>query len=260
MDLSGQWHHVVTFTFMHINRHLDYIVTLCLTPVCTLYTYIDINCVEPIKMALLTWTDAIHLQNLNLVTSALSVISITAHLWGESTGHRWIPLTNASDMGVLMFSLICAWTNGWSNNWNASELRSHQIEVPSHSLCHHCNGYLSAGQAWGQIHICIWFLSGSVFVFDWKWCICIYILGGKCIWPQPCSRWDVKAWFFLLFFFESFFWSDGVIQSDYMKYWFSKLEWILQCNWSYWPLGDSNAIFDSTSYLKLLMTEVSLVK
>ena len=51
-------------------------------------------------------------------------------------------------------------------------------------------------QAWGQIRICIWFLSESafelygnksvfVFVFDWKWCICIWIFGKKCIWPQP---------------------------------------------------------------------------
>ena len=26
---------------------------------------------------------------------------------------------------ALMFSLICAWTNSWSNNWDASDLRSH---------------------------------------------------------------------------------------------------------------------------------------
>ena len=260
MDLSGQWHHVVTFTFMHINRHLDYIVTLCLTPVCTLYTYIDINCVEPIKMALLTWTDAIHLQNLNLVTSALSVISITAHLWGESTGHRWIPLTNASDMGVLMFSLICAWTNGWSNNWDASELRSHQIEVPSHSLCHHCNGYLSAGQAWGQIHICIWFLSGSVFAFDWKWCICI-IFGGESVFDHNPAAGEMLRHDFFYFFSLRVF-SDQMVLFKVITWSIdsANLEWILQCNWSYWPLGDSNAIFDSTSYLKLLMTEVSLVK
>ena len=27
--------------------------------------------------------------------------------------------------GALMFSLICAWTNGWVNNWNAGDLRRH---------------------------------------------------------------------------------------------------------------------------------------
>ena len=53
--------------------------------------------------------------------------------------------------------------------------------------------------ALGQIPICIWFLSESlfelysnkgvfVFAFDWKWCICIWILGKKCIWPQPWKK------------------------------------------------------------------------
>ena len=27
--------------------------------------------------------------------------------------------------GALMFSLICAWTNGWVNNWGDGDLRSH---------------------------------------------------------------------------------------------------------------------------------------
>ena len=27
--------------------------------------------------------------------------------------------------GALMFSLICAWTNGWANNWDAGDLRHH---------------------------------------------------------------------------------------------------------------------------------------
>ena len=28
--------------------------------------------------------------------------------------------------GALMFSLLCAWTNGWVNNWNAGDLRRHR--------------------------------------------------------------------------------------------------------------------------------------
>ena len=27
---------------------------------------------------------------------------------------------------ALMFPLICAWTNGWANNWDAGDLRSHR--------------------------------------------------------------------------------------------------------------------------------------
>ena len=29
--------------------------------------------------------------------------------------------------GALMFSLTCVWTNGWANNWDASDLRRHYI-------------------------------------------------------------------------------------------------------------------------------------
>ena len=29
--------------------------------------------------------------------------------------------------GALKFSLICAWTNGWGNNWNAGDLKRHSV-------------------------------------------------------------------------------------------------------------------------------------
>ena len=35
-------------------------------------------------------------------------------LWGESTGHRWIPLKGQWH-GALMACLICPWTNGGNN-------------------------------------------------------------------------------------------------------------------------------------------------
>ena len=42
---------------------------------------------------------------------------------GEFTGLRWIPL---QWRGALMFSLICAWINGWVNNRGAGDLRRHR--------------------------------------------------------------------------------------------------------------------------------------
>ena len=51
----------------------------------------------------------------------------------EFTGHRWIPIRRQW-CWALMFSLICAWTSGWANTWDASDL------IPLHSLWHHCNG------------------------------------------------------------------------------------------------------------------------
>ena len=44
--------------------------------------------------------------------------------------------------GARIFSLICAWTNGWVNNqdWLSEQLRLQWFETPSRSLWHHCNG------------------------------------------------------------------------------------------------------------------------
>ena len=40
-------------------------------------------------------------------------------------GHRWIPLTKASD-AELWFFLICAWINSWVNNREAVDLGPHR--------------------------------------------------------------------------------------------------------------------------------------
>ena len=50
--------------------------------------------------------------------------------------HRWLRGINRSPVnsphtdqwrGALMFSLICAWTNGWVNNQDAGDLRRHRF-------------------------------------------------------------------------------------------------------------------------------------
>ena len=51
---------------------------------------------------------------------------VTEPLCREFTGHRWIPLTKASDAEFWMLSLIRAWINGWVNNYEAGDLRRHQ--------------------------------------------------------------------------------------------------------------------------------------
>ena len=56
-----------------------------------------------------------------MTSSNGNIFRITGHLWGESTGDRWIPLTKASDAGVFMFSVICAWTNGRANTRGAGD-------------------------------------------------------------------------------------------------------------------------------------------
>ena len=61
-----------------------------------------------------------------MTSSNGNMFRVTGHLCGEFTGHRWIPLTKASDAELLMFSLICAWIHGWVNNRDAGDLRLHR--------------------------------------------------------------------------------------------------------------------------------------
>ena len=51
------------------------------------------------------------------------------HYWPFVRGIRRSPVnspTKASELGALMFSLICAWINRWVNNRKASDLRRHR--------------------------------------------------------------------------------------------------------------------------------------
>ena len=61
-----------------------------------------------------------------LMSSNGNIFHITGPLRGESTGHRWIPLTKASDAELWCFLLICAWSNSWAKNRDASDLRCHR--------------------------------------------------------------------------------------------------------------------------------------
>ena len=51
---------------------------------------------------------------------------VTGPLCGEFTGHRWIPLTKASDAEFWCFLWSAPWTNGGVNNRDADDLRRHR--------------------------------------------------------------------------------------------------------------------------------------
>ena len=56
---------------------------------------------------------------------------VTGHLCGEFTvaGNSPVPVNSTHKgqwCGALMFSLICAWINGWVNNGEAGDLRRHR--------------------------------------------------------------------------------------------------------------------------------------
>ena len=54
----------------------------------------------------------------------VNIFRITGYLYGEFTGHRWIPRTKAIDADLDVF--ICAWMNDWVNNREAGDLRRHR--------------------------------------------------------------------------------------------------------------------------------------
>ena len=59
-----------------------------------------------------------------MTSSNGNIFRVTGPLCGEFTGSRWIPLKKGQWRGALMFSLICAWKNGWvKNNHETDDLR-----------------------------------------------------------------------------------------------------------------------------------------
>ena len=54
-----------------------------------------------------------------------NIFGVTGPLWGESTGHRWIPLEKASDAELWCFLWSAAWTKGWTSNRDAGDFRRH---------------------------------------------------------------------------------------------------------------------------------------
>ena len=56
-----------------------------------------------------------------MTSSNGNIFRVTGHLCWEFTGRRWIH-RKGKWRGALMFSLICAWINGWVNNREAGDL------------------------------------------------------------------------------------------------------------------------------------------
>ena len=73
-----------------------------------------------------------------------NIFRVTDPLQGESTGHRWIPITKANDSDLWYF--IC------SAKRLSKQSRRRGFETPSHSLWPHCNIPCQNQPAWA-LHI-----------------------------------------------------------------------------------------------------------
>ena len=61
-----------------------------------------------------------------MTSSNGNIFRVTGPLCGEFTGHRWIPLTKASDTELRCFFWSAPEINGWTNNLEAGDLRRHR--------------------------------------------------------------------------------------------------------------------------------------
>ena len=75
---------------------------------------------------------SIRFYRYRMTSSNGNIFRITGPLCGEFPGHRGIPRSPVNSphkgqwRGALMFSLICAWIDGWVNNGEAGDLRPHR--------------------------------------------------------------------------------------------------------------------------------------
>ena len=68
-----------------------------------------------------------HWNKPTMTSSNGNIFRVTDQLCGEFNGHRWIPLTKASEVTRSFdVSLICAWINDWVNNREAGDLSGHR--------------------------------------------------------------------------------------------------------------------------------------
>ena len=78
------------------------------------------------------------------------VFHVTGHLWEDANGHRWIPLTKASDAELWCF-YICALTKCLANNRDRGDLRRH---CTHHDVTVMCYGF-SCGLGHQRTYDCI---------------------------------------------------------------------------------------------------------
>ena len=86
------------------------------------------------KWSFVLWNTVLsHVQSFNVIMTSSNgnIFHITGPLWGESTGHGWIPFTKASDAELC----CCLWSAPKQTVAQAIEW----FEMPSRSLWSHCN-------------------------------------------------------------------------------------------------------------------------
>ena len=135
-------------------------------------------CVTP--SALLNSVGVVHLsifRTTMMTSSNGNIFRVTGHLCGEFTGPGEFPTHKGQRRGALMFSLICAWINGWVNNRGAGDLRHSRAHYDVNVLLHWRLGiFCDYGQR--RVFNLLWY-----FIF----CYTVWLYTGGC----PSALWRI---------------------------------------------------------------------
>ena len=101
-----------------------------------------------------------------MASSNGNIFRVTGPLWGEFTGHRWIPTQRPVTRSFGVFYLIWAWIHRWVNNYEAGDFRRHRVHYDDIVMSYHCNRVRHANRTifnLGSIPMTIFTLnSGSI--------------------------------------------------------------------------------------------------
>ena len=145
--------------------------------------------VEPMLFICCVWAQFLTFISHMMTQWNGNIFRVTGPLCGEFTGHRWIPLTKASDAEFWCFFLICAWMNSLVNNHEAVDLRHHRTHYDvtvmiSHHLISHIHIKLDSDSEWFIQHsmrndnsqIVAWSTSVQIIVHKQQtWKIHVYV-------------------------------------------------------------------------------------
>ena len=107
---------------------------LVLLGICITAFLLGLNLTTNVSLAITLKSKLIiYVLNISMMTSSNgNIFRVIGPLWGESTGHRWIPLTKASDAELWCF----LWPR--LTKWLSKQSRRRWFEIQSHSLWRHC--------------------------------------------------------------------------------------------------------------------------
>ena len=86
-----------------------------------------------------------------MTSSNGNIFRVTGHLCWEFAGHR--SPHKGQWRGALVFSLFCAWINGWVNNREAGDLRRHRAHYDVTVMLQSTHDKRSKGLRYGAAYI-----------------------------------------------------------------------------------------------------------